>query len=269
VQARGRAAFYRLSEGGAAERPARDNMMPGQLRIGCAGWTIPKQHATSFPPSGSHLERYAQRFAAVEINSSFRRPHRRTTYERWSSAVPGGFAFSVKAPKEITHSLCLAGADAALDAFLEQATGLGSKLGPLLFQLPPSLAFDPQSAGSFFAALRTRFDGGVVCEPRHPDWFTVRAEDLLMAFRISRVAADPPVVSAAAVPGGWNGLAYFRLHGFQRVYYSKYRPDQIEWIAQRLGGLRSDQPVWCIFDNTAAGAATANALALQERVEGL
>src|SRR6516165_4582043 len=76
------------------------------------------------------------------------------------------------------------------------------------------------------------------------------------------------VESAAAVPGGWNGLAYFRLHGSPRVYYSKYRPDQIEWFAQQLGGLRSDHPVWCIFDNTAAGAATANALALQERVGG-
>jgi uncharacterized protein YecE (DUF72 family) len=103
-------------------------MMPGQLRIGCAGWTIPKQAATSFPRSGSHLDRYAQRFAAVEINSSFHRPHRRTTYERWAGAVPGGFAFSVKAPKEITHTFRLVGADAAPDAFLGQATGLGSKL---------------------------------------------------------------------------------------------------------------------------------------------
>jgi len=249
-----------------AERPACAHMMPGQLRIGCAGWTIPKQDATSFPRSGSHLDRYAQRFAAVEINSSFHRPHRRTTYERWAGAVPGGFAFSVKAPKEITHILRLVGADAALDAFLGQATGLGSKLGPLLFQLPPSLAFDLQPVGSFFAALRRRFDGSVVCEPRHPDWFTVRAEELLMEFRIGRVAADPPVVSAAAVSGGWKGLAYFRLHGSPRVYYSEYRPDYIEWFAQRLAGLRSDRPVWCIFDNTAVGGATRNALALQERV---
>jgi uncharacterized protein YecE (DUF72 family) len=57
-------------------------MMPGRLGIGCAGWAIPKQHASSFPPSGSHLERYAQRFTAVEINSSFYRPHRRAAYER-------------------------------------------------------------------------------------------------------------------------------------------------------------------------------------------
>src|SRR5262249_61308775 len=170
--------------------------MAEQLRIGCAGWTIPKQYATSFPPSGSHLDRYAQRFAAVEINSSFRRPHRRTTYERWSAAVPDGFAFAVKAPKEITHELRLAGAEAALDAFLAQGRGLADKLGPLLFQLPPSLAFDPQTARSFLRALRTRFDGHVVCEPRHADWFTARADALLTEFRISRVAADPPIPDA-------------------------------------------------------------------------
>jgi len=243
--------------------------MAEQLRIGCAGWTIPKQYATSFPPSGSHLDRYAQRFAAVEINSSFRRPHRRTTYERWSAAVPDGFAFSVKAPKEITHSLRLAGADAALDGFLEQVAGLGSKLGPLLFQLPPSLAFDPRPVGAFFAALRARFDGAAVCEPRHPDWFAASAENLLTEFRISRVAADPPVTRAAVVPGGWAGLAYFRLHGSPRVYYSEYPPDQIDSLAHQLAYLRDTRSVWCIFDNTAVGAATGNALALQDRVGGL
>lgn len=241
-------------------------MVPGPLRIGCAGWTIPKPHAASFPSSGSHLERYAQRFLAVEINSSFRRSHRRTTYERWSAAVPSGFSFSVKAPKEITHALRLAGANAALDAFLEQVTGLGSKLGPLLFQLPPSLAFDTQPVRLFFAALRARFDGGVVCEPRHPGWFTARAEDLLRKYRISRAVADPPVVSAAAVPGGWRHLTYFRLHGSPRVYYSQYSPDQIETFAQQLTCLGSDHPIWCIFDNTAAGAATADALSLQKRL---
>jgi len=242
----------------------------GQLRIGCAGWTIPKQHASSFPSSGSHLERYAERFTAVEINSSFYRPHRRTTYERWAAAVPDGFAFAVKAPKALTHGLRLAGADAALDAFLAQAGGLGDKLGPLLFQLPPSLAFDPQTARVFFGALRTRFDGSVVCEPRHPDWFTARADDLLVEFRISRVAADPPVVEVAAEPGGWGGLQYFRLHGSPRVYYSEYRPEQLERFAQQLLRAGKDgRPVWCTFDNTAVGAATANAFTIQERARAL
>lgn len=74
----------------------------------------------------------------------------------------------------------------------------------------------------------------------------------------------PGGVTAAAVPGGWAGLAYFRLHRSPRTYYSEYSPGQIEKLAQRLAELRSDHSVWCIFDNTAAGAATKNALALQE-----
>src|SRR5262245_58239190 len=245
-------------------------MTRGPSCIGCAGWTIPKQHASFFPSSGSHLERYAQCFAAVEINSSFYRPHRRATYERWAAAVPRGFAFAVKAPNEITHRLRLAGASAALDAFLTQATGLGDKLGPVLLQLPPSLAFDPQRVSSFFAALRARFDGSVVCEPRHPDWFTARADDLLTEFRISRVAADPPVIGTVAEPGGWKGLLYFRLHGSPRVYYSEYRSDQLDRLAHQLVSMGSPRPrAWCIFDNTASGAATVNALALQACLRGL
>lgn len=249
-------------------QPAVSGVIPGQLRIGCAGWTIPKQHAPSFPWSGSHLERYAQRFAAVEINSSFYRPHRRATYERWAAAVPDGFAFAVKAPKAITHGLRLADAAAALEAFLAQATGLGDRLGPLLFQLPPSLAFDPSTAGAFFGGLRMRFEGSVVCEPRHPEWFAAAVNGILTEFRISRVAADPALVEAAAEPGGWSGLLYLRLHGSPRVYYSEYPRGQLERFAQRLTRAAADgRPAWCIFDNTAAGAATANALILQELCE--
>jgi uncharacterized protein YecE (DUF72 family) len=243
--------------------------MPGPSRIGCAGWTIHRQYASSFPSLGSQLERYAQCLTAVEINSSFHRPHRRATYERWAAAVPDGFAFAVKAPHEITHRLRLAGASAALDAFLTQATGLGDKLGPVLLQLPPSLAFDPERVRSFFAALRSCFEGSVVCEPRHPDWFTARADDLLTEFRISRVAADPPRVGTVAEPGGWNGLRYFRLHGSPRLYYSEYRSDQLERFAQQLVPMGSPPTqAWCIFDNTASGAAIVNALALQARLRG-
>jgi uncharacterized protein YecE (DUF72 family) len=242
--------------------------MPEQPRIGCAGWAIPRQHAAFFPELGSHLERYARRFTAVEINSSFYRPHLRSTYERWAAAVPNGFAFAVKAPREITHRLRLTGADTAVAAFLGQVAGLGRKLGPLLFQLPPGLAFDAQTAGSFFAALRARFDGNVVCEPRHPEWFTAFADDILTEFRVSRVAADPAIPDTAAEPGGWNGLAYFRLHGAPRTYYSAYTPDRIEDFARRLARVGKGRPVWCIFDNTAAGAAVADALALRARLCG-
>jgi uncharacterized protein YecE (DUF72 family) len=197
-------------------------MTSDPIRIGCAGWAIPKAHAASFPGSGSHLERYAQVFNALEINSSFHRPHRRATYERWAASVPAHFSFAVKAPKRITHELHLVGTEMALDEFLTQADGLGPKLGPLLFQLPPKFGFDPLMVRAFFAALRARHGGDVVCEPRHADWFALAADDLLAEFRIARAAADPALVSAE--PGGWKKLVYFRLHGSPRVYWSEYTP---------------------------------------------
>jgi len=234
-------------------------------RIGAAGWAIPRQYAGEFPFSGSTLERYARRFNAVEINSSFHRPHRRATYERWAASVPADFAFAVKAPREITHDLRLAGAGAALDAFLAQATGLGDKLGALLFQLPPSLVFDARTAGVFFKVLRKRHAGSVVCEPRHPTWFTSRAEDLLLKHRVARVAADPAKVPAAAEPGGWPALRYFRLHGSPRMYYSNYEPERLADYAEQLKQLKQPKAgdAWCFFDNTTLGCAAGNALALQ------
>src|SRR5438067_4991367 len=129
------------------------------LGVGCAGWSIPKPHAGHFPAAGSHLARYAGRFPAVEINSSFYRPHRPATYARWAASVPPDFRFSVKVPKLATHERRLVDTDDVLDAFLGEATQLGDKLGPLLVQLPPSLSFSADVAAAFFAALRDRFDG--------------------------------------------------------------------------------------------------------------
>lgn len=234
------------------------------LRIGCAGWTIPKAFASAFPTEGSHLSRYAQRFNAVEINSSFYRPHRRSSYERWAASVPDDFALAVKVPREITHERRLIDIDEPLTAFLEQARGLGGKLGPLLVQLPPSFEFDGEVVRGFFTALRAQHGGDVVCEPRHVTWFTPESEALLAEHRVARVAADPALVPDAAIPGGWDGLRYVRLHGTPRVYYSDYSPEQIAGVADRLSD--APTPAWCIFDNTALGHAVGNALALQEIV---
>jgi len=230
--------------------------------IGCAGWSIPGEHAAQFPAEGTHLQRYAQRFPAVEINSSFYRPHRPETYARWAASTPEGFRFAVKAPREITHTRRLKDADAPLERFLAEAAALGEKLGPLLVQLPPSLQFEADVAEEFFRGLRRRFEGGVVLEPRHPSWFTPEVDRILAGFEVGRVAADPAPVPAAAEPGGWSGLVYFRLHGSPRVYYSRYSEAYLDTLAAALapsGG-------WCIFDNTAAGEATANALELLERL---
>lgn len=112
--------------------------MPPPLHLGTAGWALPRAEQPVFPPEGTHLQRYAARFPAVEINSSFHRPHAPATYARWSASVPDHFRFAVKAPKTITHERRLADAEDRLDAFLAQVSGLGEKLGCLLLQLPPN-----------------------------------------------------------------------------------------------------------------------------------
>jgi uncharacterized protein YecE (DUF72 family) len=238
-------------------------MTTSPLWIGTAGWSVPSRYAAELPPDGSHLERYARRFDAVEINSSFYRPHQRKTYQRWAQSVPAGFRFSVKLPKAITHEARLADCDALLDGFVAEVTGLGDRLGVLLVQLPPKFGFDRRVADRFFDDLRQRLDVPVACEPRHPSWFTPDVNEWLAERRIARVAADPAPVPDAGEPGGWNGLAYYRWHGSPRIYYSDYDEAALAALAKRLDAQRQHGiPAWCILDNTALGAALGNALAL-------
>ena len=235
-----------------------------ELRIGTAGWSIPLRDSASFPVEGTSLERYASRFTCTEINSSFHRSHRPQTYERWAEAVPPDFGFSAKLPKTITHKQRLVDAGALVESFLEEAQGLGAKLAVVLVQLPPSLAFDPAVTAAFFDGLASGTKAQLVCEPRHPSWFEVEADGLLAERRIARVAADPAKVPAAAEPGGWRGLTYYRLHGSPVPYRSSYEPERLEAYARNMvADLRAGRDVWCIFDNTASSAATGNALDLQ------
>ncbi len=181
--------------------------------------------------------------------------------------MPPDFRFSAKLPKAITHELRLVGAESLLDRFLAEVTALGEKLGCLLVQLPPSLAYDATIARSFFESVRTRYAGDLVFEPRHPTWFTDEVERLLDDLRIGRVAADPPCGGAVTEPAGWPGTVYYRLHGSPRIYYSSYEDAYLESLAPKLlAHAKSGAPVWCIFDNTAHDHATVNALDLVRRL---
>src|ERR1700710_2503714 len=117
-------------------------MIKRPLRVGTAGWSVPSRYTAEVPAGGSHLERYARRLNAVEINSSFYRPHQRKTYERWARSTPAAFRFSVKVPKAMTHDRRLVDCGALIDRFVAEVTGLGNKLGVLLVQLPPKLVFE-------------------------------------------------------------------------------------------------------------------------------
>jgi uncharacterized protein YecE (DUF72 family) len=231
------------------------------MRIGTAGWTIPRDVADRFPAEGTSLERYAARFNAAEINSSFHRPHRLSTWERWRHSVPDDFRFSVKLPKTITHQAKLVDYGALLPAFLEQAHALGDKLAVLLVQLPPKLEYNAAAARAFFTDLRSRTLAQIACEPRNTSWFEPAADATLAELDVARVAADPALNETAARPGGWPDLAYWRLHGSPVMYRSSYA-DRIAELASAIAANAAPQR-WCIFDNTASSAATADALALE------
>ena len=239
--------------------PRPRHATPGRIRVGCAGWSIPSAHRALFGASDSVLARYATRFDLVEINSSFYRPHRRATYARWADSVPEDFRFAVKVPRAITHDARLRGAGPLLDVFLDECGGLGDKLGCLLVQLPPSLAFDARVVSTFFALLRRRWGGRAACEPRHASWFAADADALLRRHRIARVAADPALHPGADVPAGDTAVAYWRWHGAPDVYYSAYAAADLRRRARLVRTAAAGADAFVVFDNTARGHAVPDA----------
>lgn len=225
--------------------------------VATAAWSVPKSVADRFPREGSVLERYAAVFKGVEINSTFYRRHRPDTFARWAGSVPDDFRFAVKIPKEITHARRLAAIDDAFALFLDDISNLGGKLGPLLCQLPPNLLFDPSVAEPALRLMRKKHAGQIVIEPRHPTWASEDALEMLENLAIERVLADPAVI--------WNAsdfaepARYVRLHGKPKIYYSAYSADEIRDFHRLVA-----PDGWCVFDNTASGAATEDALTMLE-----
>jgi len=234
---------------------------------GTAGWQLPEE-LKSYRRSATQLEQYATYFNAVEINSTFYRPHLSKTFERWAATVPNGFRFAVKMHNGVTHVDRLKDIG-PVQQFLDMVGMLGDRLGPVLVQLPPSLVW---SSGSeeFLNALREAYAGDVVLEARHPSWAKADVLRVLLRARISGVAADPPLIMDELMPSGYAQLTYFRLHGSPRVYWSSYDDAfLIRFAAQLMQLLKAGRTVWTIFDNTAAGAAAMDALRLRRIVEGI
>ncbi|MCC2974575.1 DUF72 domain-containing protein [Massilia sp. IC2-476] len=242
---------------------------PGRLLVGCAGWSLPKAEAAAFPEEGSHLERYAAVFPAVEINSSFYRPHRPATYAKWAACVPDDFRFAVKVPRAITHDARMTDVEQQLVQFAAEAGELGEKLGCLLVQLPPKFGFIDEPARIFFRQLHNLFGCTVAFEARHPSWFSEAATELLVESGVTRVIADP----AAGQPGPHvptsTDSVYVRLHGTPRIYYSRYSAEYVESVRRALSlQMAAGRTCWCIFDNTAAFEAVPNALQLLHGPDG-
>jgi uncharacterized protein YecE (DUF72 family) len=225
------------------------------IHVGTGGWIWIKD-----------LKAYSDLFKAVEINTSFYRIPKREMFARWADSVPDDFMFSVKLYNGFTHRARLAIPNLELlTRFVENMYALGNKLGPLLVQLPPSLPFDESIAAIFFVALRERYDGDVVCEPRHKSWFTSDVNQFLAEHRVALVAADPWIVEEIKEPGGWKDVIYYRLHGSptsETPYSKKY----IRELGSKLLLADKSTRVWCIFDMEAV-AARPNALEMVKYLE--
>ncbi len=229
------------------------------VRIGTAGWAIPKALADRFPKEGSALQRYSKVLDITEINQTFYRLPKPSTFQKWADSTPEDFRFSLKLHRSFTHFHKLASTQ-GLEEFCETVGHLGKKWYALLIQLPPSLRYEPQRVEEFLQRLQKLYSGYIAIEPRHESWR--EAEELLAKLQIARVAADPARYEEDALPGGYTDFAYWRLHGSPKIYYSEYDEKFLQDLAKKIQEGPDEQVV--IFDNTASGAALKNALQLKE-----
>ena len=175
--------------------------------------------------------------------------------------MPESFRFSVKAPKAITHEASLICASEPLKIFLAEVNILGTKLGPILFQLPPKAAFNSTVSEAFFTLLREQHSGPTVLEPRHPSWFTPQANHLLQKFPNRPRRSGSSAIPRRVLCRWMDQLLYCRLHGSPRMYYSAYPEKYLQALAAAIMKQHAKE-VWCIFDNTASGAALGDAQTL-------
>ncbi|MCW2495766.1 DUF72 domain-containing protein [Jatrophihabitans sp.] len=268
-------------------------MSGGELRIGLSGWSYPGWRGRFYPrglPHNAELGYVAERFSTVEVNASFYRLQRPDTYRRWVEQTPGGFLFAVKGSRYITHMKRLQSSVAMANFLASGVLALGDRLGPLLWQLPPTMHFDPAVLEPFLTGLpRTmaaagrlarkhdeRLNGRSVLavsadlplrhalEVRHESFRDERLYGLLREQGVGLVVADsaghyPRLMEATA------DFVYVRLHGEEELYTSGYDDASLRGWAGRIARWRAEgRDVYVYFDNDAKVRAPVDALRLAE-----
>lgn len=232
------------------------------VHIGTSGWTYGHWKGIFYPedqPKARWLEYYAREFDTVELNATFYRLPNKTTFEKWFKRTPEGFLWSLKASRYITHVKRLKDVREPLDRFYHSASRLGSKLGPLLFQLPPSLTYDAHLMESFLARLDPSFRHAV--EIRHSSWLTseffTQLQHKNTAFCISDTAGRYPYQEEITAD-----FVYIRLHGSRKLYASEYTKEELEIWAKKIQDWGRETFVY--FDNDFGGYAVRNAKMLKK-----
>ena len=244
------------------ECAARGNDLEGNIRVGTSGWSYPHWKEVFYPancPTSKWLECYAEHFDTVELNATFYRLPQVSTFKGWKRRTPDNFLWAVKANKYITHTKRLKEPKESLERFYSAALVLEEKLGPILFQLPPSLTFKQEEFEVFCQCLCSTKRHSL--EVRHPSWITDRCFAILEKYNIAFCIAD----SAGRYPfheAGTADFIYVRLHGSKRLYASEYGEEELQGWAQKIKDWGKD--TYLYFDNDFQGNAVKNAKRLKE-----
>jgi uncharacterized protein YecE (DUF72 family) len=236
--------------------------MKSQIRIGTSGWNYPHWKEIFYPtdcPKSKWLEYYTRHFDTVELNATFYRQPKVKTFENWYLRAPENFLWAVKANRYITHIRRLKEPQESLGRFYEGISVLKEKLGPILFQLPPSLSYDEDVFQQFCKYLDPAHR--YTLEVRNPAWIDDRLFAILeehnMAFCIADTADRFPYQEAVT-----TDFVYIRLHGSQKLYASEYSEEELKNWAKKIKKWGKETYVY--FDNDFSGYAVKNAKRLRE-----
>ncbi|NWF61968.1 MAG: DUF72 domain-containing protein [Fischerella sp.] len=243
-----------------------------QAFIGTSGFSYPHWGKEIFYPnhlkSRDYLSYYSRCFNTVELNNTFYRLPKEDTLNRWCEETPPGFVFAVKGSRFITHIRRLKEPEANIRIFLERISILKQKLGPVLFQFPPSLALSVERLEDFLSFLRTQPiipDLRVAIEIRHPSWMISQVFKLLEGANIALCLSDWSTLPVQAPLTA--DFVYVRRHGSTSLYSSCYSSEMLSADAQKITAwLREGRDVYVYFNNDACGYAVENALYLKRQL---
>jgi len=240
--------------------------MPGDVRIGCSGWSYPHWRKRFYPeklPAREHFTFYAQHFNTVELNNSFYRQPPPERFGAWREQAPPGFLFAVKGSRYVTHIKRLTVEQKSIDLVVDAALGLGEKLGPILCQLQANFHVDLERLERFVAMLpdHERF----TLEFRHESWLVPAVFELLRAHRIALCIPDHPKMPKSLEIT--SDFIYIRMHLPPHGLGYGERALQ-PWADRVMGWRRGGLDVFVYFNNDMEGHAIKDAQTLMSLIDG-
>ena len=236
------------------------------IHVGCSGWVYKHWRGIFYEdrlPQKRWFERYAEEFDTVEINNSFYRLPSGDTFEKWRKQAPPGFCYAVKANRYLTQAKKLNECDEPMARMMAAVRCLRERLGPMLYQLPPSMKINLERLETFLKILRPGVTS--VFEFRNTDWYRPETYDLLHRYGASFCVHDMPGSKSERIAVG--PIAYVRFHGGEGKYWGRYSDEALlswtDWIVQEA---RNGRPIWCYFNNDIQGHAIEDARTLKAMV---